>query len=75
MLKFKKSEIENVANRLTNNSELFRDEVASVTSQLVSLSDSANEFGCPMEGKIRNCWGGTVTVVAMPDVRKHSWSF
>lgn len=75
MLKFKRLEIENVANRLTNNSELFGDEVASVTSQLVSLSDSANEFGCPIEGKIRNYWGGTVTVVAMPDKCKHSWSF
>lgn len=75
MLKFKKSEIKALANKLTRNSELFGDEVASVTSQLVSLSNSANEFGCSMEGKIRNCWGGTVTVVAMPNVRKHSWSF
>ncbi len=75
MLKFKKSEIEKVANCLTCNSELFGDEVVSVASQLVSLSNSANEFGCSMEGKIRNCWGGTVTVVAIPDVRKHSWSF
>lgn len=75
MIKFKKSEIKTLANRLTCNSELFGDEVASVTSQLVLLSNSANEFGCSMEGKIRNCWGGTVTVVAMPDVRKYSWSF
>lgn len=75
MIKFKKTEISALANRLTRNSELFGDEVVSVTSQLASLSNSANEFGCPMQGKIRNCWGETVTVVAMPDVRKHSWSF
>lgn len=75
MLKFKKSEIETLANKITCNSELFSDEVMSVTSQLSELSNSANEFGCPMQGKIRNCWGETVTVVAMPDVRKHSWSF
>lgn len=75
MLKFKKSEIEKVANKITSNSELFGDEVMSVTSQLVSLSNSANEFGCPMEGKISDCWGNFVTVVALPDKFKHSWSF
>lgn len=75
MIKFKKSEIKTLANRLTCNSELFGDEVISITSQLASLSNSANEFGCPIKGEISDCWGGTVTVVAMPDVRKHSWSF
>lgn len=75
MIKFRKSEIKALANKLTCNSELFGDEVASVTSQLVSLSNSANEFGCSMEGKIHNCWGETVTVVAMPDKCRHSWSF
>ena len=75
MLKFKRSEIEKVANKITCNSELFGDEVVSVTSQLASLSNSANEFGCLMEGKISDCWGGAVTVVAMPDKFKHSWSF
>ena len=57
MLKFKKSEIETLANKITYNSELFGDEVTSVTYQLASLSNSANEFGCPMEGKISDCWG------------------
>lgn len=75
MLKFRKTEIEKVANKLTCNSELFGDEIYEVTSQLISLSNSANEFGCSMEGKISDCWGNTVTVTAMPDVRKHSWSF
>lgn len=75
MLKFRKSEIEKVASKITCNSKLFEDEVMSVTSQLVSLSNSANEFGCPIEGKISDCWGGTVIVVAMPDKFKHSWSF
>lgn len=75
MLKFKKSEIKTLANKLTCNSELFGDEVYEVTSQLISLSNSANEFGCPIEGKISDCWGNTATVVAMPDKFKHSWSF
>ncbi len=75
MIKFRKSEIENVANHLTNNSELFGDEIASVTFQLVSLSNSANEFGCLMEGKISDYWGRAVTVVAIPDKFKHSWNF
>lgn len=75
MIKFRKSEISALANRLTCNSELFSDEVVSVTSQLSDLSISANQFGCNMEGKIATMWGKTVTVVAMPDVRRHSWSF
>lgn len=75
MLKFTKSEINELANKLTSNSELFGDEVASVTSQLVELSNSANEFGCPIEGMINDCWGNSIPVTAMPDMRKHSWSF
>lgn len=75
MLKFRKSEIQKVANKLTHNSELFGDEVMSVTSQLSELSNSANKYGCPIEGKIRNCWGNTISVVAMPNKFKHSWSF
>lgn len=75
MLKFRKTEIKALANKLTCNSELFGDEVCDVTSQLTSLSNFANEFGCPIEGKISDYWGSTVTVVAMPDKRRHSWSF
>lgn len=55
MLKFRKNEIHALANQLTANSELFGDEICSVTSQLVTLSNSANEFGCLMEGKISDC--------------------
>lgn len=75
MLKFRKNEIHKLANQITCNSELFGDEICSVTSQLVTLSNSANEFGCAMEGKIFDCWGGTVTATAIPDKFKHSWSF
>lgn len=75
MLKFRKNEIHKLANQITCNSELFEDEICSVTSQLVTLSNSANEFGCAMEGKIFDCWGRTVTVTAIPDKFKHSWSF
>lgn len=75
MFNFKKSEINELANRLTSNSELFGDEVASVTAQLAELSNSANEFGCPIEGMINDCWGNSIPVTAMPDMRKHSWSF
>lgn len=75
MLKFKRSEINELSNRLTNNSEIFSDEVASVTAQLVALSDSANKFGCPIEGVINDCWGNSIPVTALPDIRRHSWSF
>lgn len=75
MLKFKKSEIHKLANQLTCNSELFGDEVASVIAQLTSLSNSANEFGCTMEGKIFDCLGSSVSVIALPDKAKHSWEF
>jgi hypothetical protein len=75
MLKFKKSEIHKLANQLTCNSELFGDEVASVIAQLTSLSNSANEFGCTMEGKIFDCWCSSVSVIALPDKAKHSWEF
>lgn len=49
--------------------------VASVIAQLTSLSNSANEFGCTMEGKIFDCWGSSVSVIALPDKAKHSWEF
>lgn len=75
MIKFRKSEISALANRLTCNSELFSDEVVSVTSQLSELSISANQFGCDMEGRIATMWGSSVTVVAMPDKYRHSWNF
>ena len=75
MIKFTKSGIDELANQLTSNSELFGDEVASVTIQLSELSNSANEFGCPIEGVVNDCWGNSIPVTAMPDVRKHSWSF
>ena len=75
MLKFKRSEINELSDQLTNNSEVFGDEVASVTFQLVALSDSANKFGCPIEGVIRDCWGNSIPVTALPDIRRHSWSF
>ena len=68
MLKFRKNEIHALANQLTANSELFGDEICSVTSQLVTLSNSANEFGCLMEGR-------TVTATAIPDKFKHHWRF
>lgn len=76
-IRFYKSEIKNLANKLTSNSELFGDEVDSVISQLSTLSNSANEFGCQIEGTICNFWGSNITVVAMPDEKnkKHSWSF
>ena len=75
MLKFKKSEITKIVNKFTKNSELFCDEVASVTSQLIALSNSANEFGCAMTDTISDCWGGSVIVTALPDKRRHTWSF
>ena len=75
MIKFKKNEINKLAEKLTCNSELFGDEITSVRAQLVALSNSANEFGCAMEGKISNYWGSAISVIALPDKTKHNWSF
>lgn len=72
---FKKAEIAVTAKQITGNSELFGDEIATVTAQLVELSNSANEFGCKMTGKVRDCWGGVVTVTAIPDHFRTSWTF
>ena len=75
MLKFRKNQTEKVACKITRNSELFGDEVSSVISDLTSLSDSANELGCELTGEISDCWGGKVSVIAIPDKRKHQWTF
>ena len=74
-MEFRKSEIMATARKITVDSELFGDEVATVAAQLTELSNSANEFGCRMTGKISDCWGGTVTVTAVPDHFRTSWSF
>lgn len=75
MLKFRKSEIKKIANKITRNSESFGDEVSSVIADLTSLSNSANELGCELTGEISDCWGGKVSVIAIPNKRKHKWTF
>lgn len=75
MLRFRKSEIKKTANKITRNSELFGDELSSVISDLTSLSNSANELGCELTGEISDCWGGKVSVTAIPDKRKYKWTF
>jgi len=75
MLKFKKSEIMSLANKLTCNSELFGDEVETVVYQLSSLSASANQYGCAFTDAVRDCWGNSVTVTAIPNRFRDSWTF
>lgn len=75
MLKFRKNQIQELANKITRNSELFGDELSSVISDLTSLSNSANELGCELIGEIFDCYGGKVSVTAIPDKRKHKWTF
>lgn len=75
MLRFRKDEIKKTANKITRNSELFGDELSSVISDLTSLSNSANELGCELTGEISDCWGGKVSVTAIPDKWKHQWIF
>lgn len=75
MLKFRKKQIEKVACKITRNSELFGDEILSVIAELTSLSNSANELGCELTDEISDCWGGKVSVTAIPDKRKHKWTF
>lgn len=75
MLKFKKNQIEKVAEKITRNSELFGDEVSSIIAELTSLSNSANELGCELTGEVSDYWGSKVSVIAIPDKRKHQWTF
>lgn len=75
MLKFRKSEIKKVSEKITRNSELFGDESSSVIADLTSLSNSANELGCELTGEVSDYWGGKVFVTAIPDKRKHQWIF
>lgn len=75
MFKFKKSEIMSLANKLTCNSELFGDEVEIVVCQLSSLSASANQYGCAFTGAVRDCWGNSITVTAIPNHFRDSWTF
>lgn len=75
MFKFKKSEIKSLVNKFTVDSDLFEDEVLDVTRQLTALSNSANEFGCAIEGVVDNNWGSKIPVVALPDCPRHEWVF
>lgn len=75
MFKFRKSEIMSLANKLTCNSELFGDEVEAVVCQLSSLSASANKYGCIFTGTVRDCWGNSITVTAIPNRFRDSWTF
>lgn len=75
MFKFRRNQIQKLANKITRNSELFGDEISSVIAELTSLSNSANELGCELTGEISDCWGGKVSVTAIPDKRKHKWTF
>ena len=75
MLKFRKDQIIKVACKITRNSESFGDEISSVIAELTSLSNSANELGCELTDEISDCWGGKVSVTAIPDKRKHQWTF
>ena len=74
-IKYKQDKIWETAEKITFNSETFGDEVLAVVGQLAELSDSANEFGVEVEGRVNDMWGGKVAVVAVPDVYRHSWSF
>ena len=74
-VKIQKKRNQKIAEKITCNSELFGDEVSSVISDLTSLSDSANELGCELTGEISDCWGGKVSVIAIPNKRKHQWIF
>lgn len=72
---FRRENINAIAKQITHNSDLFNDEVEAVIGQLTSLMNSAEEFGCAMEGTINDYWGNSVEVKAIPDVVKTEWSF
>ena len=69
------SKIPAIAARITCNSDIWADEVDSVTSALVALLADAEQYGCTFTRQISDCWGGSVQVTAHPITRKHEWSF
>lgn len=53
-----------------------KSEIHKLANQLTCNSELfGDEFGCTMEGKIFDCWGSSVSVIALPDKAKHSWEF
>lgn len=75
MKKYTKNDVYNLAKKITGNSEVFGDEIESVAFQLSSLSATANQYGCEMQGIVSDMWGNDVSVVAVPDVYRHEWTF
>jgi len=74
-IKYKRREIQQLAEKIVSNSEMFGDEVENVACELGELSSSANKYGCEMEGRIHDYRGEIVGVVAIPDRYRHNWSF
>lgn len=70
-----KGNLGEVAKRLTHASEIYGDEVSFVELALKELVDTAEKYGCVIDGTVNNMWGNTVKVTAVPTHRRHSWSF
>ena len=67
------SNLETVASAIT--SDFIGDETITVTRHLRELLNDAETFGCAFTRAIPDQFGGSVTVVATPSIRRDSWSF
>ncbi len=78
MLKFKKEEVKPLAIKIaSNNPEMFPEEidVGLLMCYFYKLLNSANKFGCDMEGSVCIGKGKFIQVAAMPKVYQSSWEF
>ena len=67
--------LRNLAQTITVNSEIFGDEVDEVVRQLAEVLGDANAYGCEFTRNIETMWGDTVEVIARPIITCHEWSF
>ena len=71
----KNTDLCQVAQVITSNSELFCDEVDTVISQLSSLVRDAETYGCSFTRLVADGWGGSIEVTAVPLCSKSCWVF
>ena len=75
MIKVTKENLMVVANTITDDSQIYGDEVITVVHHLAVLVKTAETYGCDIYGSVPNMWGSQVEVVASPTSYRHEWSF
>lgn len=74
---FNKNNMGEIIDTLIYSSVLELDETNRIelSFELAFLLESANKYGCEMSQSVCDGWGNSVTVTAVPDTIRHTWSF